>query len=77
MMCGSRHPARPTGADAGWCWLAFEPDPGRRVRAELLDEGLDVLTGLGGRWVAGRAIDAAGGAVGRGRRLDPPATASR
>lgn len=27
-------------------WLAFEPDPGRRVRAELLDEGLDVLTGL-------------------------------
>lgn len=31
-------------AHAGW--LAFEPDPGRRVRAELLDEGLDVLTGL-------------------------------
>jgi alkanesulfonate monooxygenase SsuD/methylene tetrahydromethanopterin reductase-like flavin-dependent oxidoreductase (luciferase family) len=29
-------------------WLAFEPDPGRRVRAELLDEGLDVLTGLWG-----------------------------
>lgn len=27
-------------------WMAFEPDPGRRVRAELLDEGLDVLTGL-------------------------------
>ncbi|HYN93681.1 MAG TPA: LLM class flavin-dependent oxidoreductase [Pilimelia sp.] len=27
-------------------WLAFEPDPGRRVRAELLDEGLEVLTGL-------------------------------
>lgn len=27
-------------------WLAFEPDPGRRVRARLLDEGLDVLTGL-------------------------------
>jgi alkanesulfonate monooxygenase SsuD/methylene tetrahydromethanopterin reductase-like flavin-dependent oxidoreductase (luciferase family) len=27
-------------------WLAFEPDPGRRVRAELLDEGLAVLTGL-------------------------------
>jgi alkanesulfonate monooxygenase SsuD/methylene tetrahydromethanopterin reductase-like flavin-dependent oxidoreductase (luciferase family) len=27
-------------------WLAFEADPGRRVRAELLDEGLDVLTGL-------------------------------
>src|SRR6266540_2365990 len=27
-------------------WLAFEPDPGRRTRAELLDEGLDVLTGL-------------------------------
>lgn len=27
-------------------WTAFEPDPGRRVRAELLDEGLDVLTGL-------------------------------
>lgn len=27
-------------------WLAFEPDPGRKVRAELLDEGLDVLTGL-------------------------------
>ncbi|HKT02597.1 MAG TPA: LLM class flavin-dependent oxidoreductase [Rugosimonospora sp.] len=31
-------------AHAGW--LAFEEDPGRRVRAELLDEGLDVLTGL-------------------------------
>jgi len=31
-------------AHAGW--LAFEPDPGRRVRAELLDEGLDILTGL-------------------------------
>jgi alkanesulfonate monooxygenase SsuD/methylene tetrahydromethanopterin reductase-like flavin-dependent oxidoreductase (luciferase family) len=31
-------------AHAGW--LAFEPDPGRKVRAELLDEGLDVLTGL-------------------------------
>jgi alkanesulfonate monooxygenase SsuD/methylene tetrahydromethanopterin reductase-like flavin-dependent oxidoreductase (luciferase family) len=29
-------------------WTAFETDPGRRVRAELLDEGLDVLTGL---WV--------------------------
>lgn len=27
-------------------WLAFEPDPGRKVRAQLLDEGLDVLTGL-------------------------------
>lgn len=27
-------------------WLAFEPDPGRRARAELLDEGLAVLTGL-------------------------------
>jgi alkanesulfonate monooxygenase SsuD/methylene tetrahydromethanopterin reductase-like flavin-dependent oxidoreductase (luciferase family) len=27
-------------------WLAFEPDPGRRVRAELLDEGLDILAGL-------------------------------
>jgi alkanesulfonate monooxygenase SsuD/methylene tetrahydromethanopterin reductase-like flavin-dependent oxidoreductase (luciferase family) len=27
-------------------WLAFETDPGRRVRAELLDEALDVLTGL-------------------------------
>lgn len=27
-------------------WLAFEPDPGRRVRAELLDEGLDILCGL-------------------------------
>lgn len=27
-------------------WTAFEPDPSRRVRAELLDEGLDVLTGL-------------------------------
>jgi alkanesulfonate monooxygenase SsuD/methylene tetrahydromethanopterin reductase-like flavin-dependent oxidoreductase (luciferase family) len=27
-------------------WTAFEPDPGRRVRAELLDEGLAVLTGL-------------------------------
>lgn len=27
-------------------WTAFEPDAGRRVRAELLDEGLDVLTGL-------------------------------
>jgi len=27
-------------------WLAFEGDPGRRVRAELLDEGLDVLCGL-------------------------------
>jgi alkanesulfonate monooxygenase SsuD/methylene tetrahydromethanopterin reductase-like flavin-dependent oxidoreductase (luciferase family) len=31
-------------AHAGW--LAFEPDPGRKVRAELLDEGLEVLTGL-------------------------------
>jgi alkanesulfonate monooxygenase SsuD/methylene tetrahydromethanopterin reductase-like flavin-dependent oxidoreductase (luciferase family) len=31
-------------AHAGW--LAFEPDPGRKVRAQLLDEGLDVLTGL-------------------------------
>jgi alkanesulfonate monooxygenase SsuD/methylene tetrahydromethanopterin reductase-like flavin-dependent oxidoreductase (luciferase family) len=29
-------------------WLAFETDPGRRVRAELLDEGLAVLTGLWG-----------------------------
>jgi len=29
-------------------WLAFEPDPGRRVRAELMDEGLAVLTGLWG-----------------------------
>ena len=29
-------------------WLAFEPDPGRRTRAELLDEGLDVLAGLWG-----------------------------
>jgi alkanesulfonate monooxygenase SsuD/methylene tetrahydromethanopterin reductase-like flavin-dependent oxidoreductase (luciferase family) len=27
-------------------WTAFEADPGRKVRAELLDEGLDVLTGL-------------------------------
>jgi alkanesulfonate monooxygenase SsuD/methylene tetrahydromethanopterin reductase-like flavin-dependent oxidoreductase (luciferase family) len=27
-------------------WLAFEQDPGRRVRAELLDEGLAVLRGL-------------------------------
>lgn len=27
-------------------WLAFEPDPGRRVRAERLDEGLAVLRGL-------------------------------
>lgn len=27
-------------------WLAFEPDQGRRTRAELLDEGLDVLRGL-------------------------------
>lgn len=33
-------------AHAGW--LAFEPDPGRKVRAQLLDEGLDVLTGLWG-----------------------------
>jgi len=31
-------------AHAGW--LAFEPDPGRRVRARLLDEGLEILTGL-------------------------------
>jgi alkanesulfonate monooxygenase SsuD/methylene tetrahydromethanopterin reductase-like flavin-dependent oxidoreductase (luciferase family) len=31
-------------AHAGW--LAFERDPGRKVRAELLDEGLDILTGL-------------------------------
>ena len=31
-------------AHAGW--LAFEPDPGRRIRAQLLDEGLDVVTGL-------------------------------
>lgn len=27
-------------------WLAFEPDRGRRVRAELLDEGLAILDGL-------------------------------
>ncbi|HEY8472603.1 MAG TPA: LLM class flavin-dependent oxidoreductase [Natronosporangium sp.] len=27
-------------------WTAFEPDPGRKTRAELLDEGLAVLTGL-------------------------------
>lgn len=27
-------------------WLAFEQDPGRRVRAERLDEGLAVLRGL-------------------------------
>ena len=27
-------------------WLAFEPDQGRRVRAELMDEGLAVLAGL-------------------------------
>jgi alkanesulfonate monooxygenase SsuD/methylene tetrahydromethanopterin reductase-like flavin-dependent oxidoreductase (luciferase family) len=27
-------------------WLAFEPDPGRRARAEMLDEGLAVLAGL-------------------------------
>ncbi len=27
-------------------WLAFEADEGRRVRAEKLDEGLDVLAGL-------------------------------
>ncbi|MBN7304073.1 LLM class flavin-dependent oxidoreductase [Mycobacteroides abscessus subsp. bolletii] len=27
-------------------WLAFERDQGRRTRAELLDEGLDVLFGL-------------------------------
>jgi alkanesulfonate monooxygenase SsuD/methylene tetrahydromethanopterin reductase-like flavin-dependent oxidoreductase (luciferase family) len=27
-------------------WLAFETDPGRRDRAELLDEGLDVVRGL-------------------------------
>jgi alkanesulfonate monooxygenase SsuD/methylene tetrahydromethanopterin reductase-like flavin-dependent oxidoreductase (luciferase family) len=27
-------------------WLAFETDPGRRERAELLDEGLDVVRGL-------------------------------
>ncbi len=27
-------------------WTAFERDQGRRTRAELLDEGLDVLTGL-------------------------------
>jgi alkanesulfonate monooxygenase SsuD/methylene tetrahydromethanopterin reductase-like flavin-dependent oxidoreductase (luciferase family) len=27
-------------------WTAFERDPGLQVRAELLDEGLDVLTGL-------------------------------
>lgn len=27
-------------------WLAFETDQGRRTRAELLDEGLDVLFGL-------------------------------
>jgi alkanesulfonate monooxygenase SsuD/methylene tetrahydromethanopterin reductase-like flavin-dependent oxidoreductase (luciferase family) len=27
---------------------AFEPDPGRRTRAELLDEGLEVLAGLWG-----------------------------
>ncbi|WP_265444956.1 LLM class flavin-dependent oxidoreductase [Flexivirga meconopsidis] len=27
-------------------WLAFEPDEGRKVRAQKLDEGLDVVTGL-------------------------------
>lgn len=31
-------------AHAGW--LAFEPDPGRKVRAQLLDEGLEIVTGL-------------------------------
>ncbi len=41
-------------AHAGW--LAFERDPGRRTRAELLDEGLDVLTGL---W-AGQPFEYAG-----------------
>lgn len=29
-------------------WTAFEPDQGRAVRAELMDEGLDVLFGLWG-----------------------------
>ncbi len=29
-------------------WTAFEPDRGRAVRAELMDEGLDVLFGLWG-----------------------------
>ncbi|MPZ26167.1 MAG: LLM class flavin-dependent oxidoreductase [Micromonosporaceae bacterium] len=29
-------------------WTAFETDPGRKVRAELLDEGLAVLAGLWG-----------------------------
>ncbi|MEP6981122.1 MAG: LLM class flavin-dependent oxidoreductase [Nakamurella sp.] len=27
-------------------WTAFEPDQGRAVRAELMDEGLDILFGL-------------------------------
>ncbi len=85
-------------AHAGW--LAFEPDPGRKIRAQLLDEGLDVLAGLwagqpfdytgehyqdpplrlhapttagpaaahpdlGGRRLAGAALDAPGRALGR------------
>jgi alkanesulfonate monooxygenase SsuD/methylene tetrahydromethanopterin reductase-like flavin-dependent oxidoreductase (luciferase family) len=29
-------------------WLAFEADQGRKVRAELVDEGLDVMFGLWG-----------------------------
>jgi alkanesulfonate monooxygenase SsuD/methylene tetrahydromethanopterin reductase-like flavin-dependent oxidoreductase (luciferase family) len=37
-------------------WLAFESDPGRPVRAELLDEGLDVLRGL----LAGQPFSYAG-----------------
>ncbi|GGB15301.1 luciferase-like protein [Flexivirga endophytica] len=27
-------------------WLSFEPDEGRKIRAQKLDEGLDILTGL-------------------------------
>ena len=37
-------------------WLAFEPDEGRKIRAQKLDEGLDILTGL----LAGQPFSYAG-----------------
>ena len=59
-------------------WTRFEPDEGRRVRAEKLDEGLEVLTGLladegftfGGRHYPVRAM-------GEGAPPGPPPPAQR
>ncbi|GAA4404655.1 LLM class flavin-dependent oxidoreductase [Tsukamurella soli] len=45
-------------------WTAFEPDEGRRVRAERMDENLDILFGL---W-SGEPLTYAG----RHHRVNPP-----